>query len=155
MKNWHILKAKKKEKENQKSPYLDNEFLKVVTTKQDSLKRNELSCVICSQIWLIPSSGWLPVSWIYLTKLRRRKTLIHRNTIKKSSQKLNSIVIKFTVAITPGEHSSKCGTKMCIIVSLLLQGRASKQQLFCKCEPYRSYTNAITNKPSKLLLYRY
>jgi hypothetical protein len=52
-----------------------------------------------------------------LTKFKRRKTLILRNTIKKSSQKMNSTVINFTaIAITPGEHSSECGTKMYIIM---------------------------------------
>jgi hypothetical protein len=90
-----------------------------------------------------------------LTKLKRRKTLIHRNTIKKSSQKINSTVIKFTaIAITPGEHSSKCGTKMYIIMLSFscYKAEPTNNSCFGSVNP-RSYTNAITNKPSKLLLY--
>jgi len=44
-------------KESLRFPYLDNTFLEVAKTKQDSKK----ILFFCSQIWLISSCGWLQV----------------------------------------------------------------------------------------------
>jgi hypothetical protein len=46
-----IFSGKKKTKKTHMSPYLDNEFLLIARTRQDS-KRKVFHCLTCSQIWL-------------------------------------------------------------------------------------------------------
>ncbi len=59
-----------------KSPYLDNEFLLLARTKQDSPKKqhkNVLHSLTSSQIWLIAFMNDRQST--YLTNLRKKKTL--------------------------------------------------------------------------------